>query len=415
MTSEVPFRRRAIRRFVANTLTTMPIGEYTDPSTEGLQFRVRAARGGLSRTWLFRFTWRSEWVRKTIGHHPATSLVEARETAQALRKRLSQGIDPRDALPRRRGSPEPSAQLSPQTHKPYSVEHLVAEYMDFHVRPSRKRPEQVLALLRKDVLSEWAGRDVRTITPREVIELLDKIVARGSRVVANRVAGILGQMFKLGIHRTLVEVSPVQLLYRPGGKERARDRTLSDKELTAFLADPRACTRYERLEHVILALLLTGQRRGELALARWRDVKLQDGTWIVPAENSKSGRAHTVPLSEWAVETFRALKRQGEGSPFVIPADPGGKLPIDPKQLTRSLAKCRARFKKAGIAPFTLHDLRRTCRTGLARLKVAPHIAERVLNHAQEKIAGTYDTHDYLDEKREALERWATHLATLKP
>lgn len=63
---------------------------------------------------------------------------------------------------------------------------------------------------------------------------------------------------------------------------------------------------------------------------------------------------------------------------------------------------------------FTLHDLRRTCRTGLARLKVAPHIAERVLNHAQEKIPGTYDVHDYLDEKREALEQWTAHLEALK-
>ena len=79
------------------------------------------------------------------------------------------------------------------------------------------------------------------------------------------------------------------------------------------------------------------------------------------------------------------------------------------------MAKCRQRFKPAGIAPFVLHDLRRTCRTGLARLKVPPHIAERVLNHAQDLIPGTYDVHDYMDEKREALERWARHLETLRP
>jgi integrase len=71
-------------------------------------------------------------------------------------------------------------------------------------------------------------------------------------------------------------------------------------------------------------------------------------------------------------------------------------------------------MQELGIAEFTLHDLRRTCRTGLARLKIAPHIAERVLNHAQEKIPGTYDTHDYLEEKREALDKWAAHLASLR-
>jgi integrase len=282
------------------------------------------------------------------------------------------------------------------------------------LRPARRRPEYAEAMLAKDVTPEWAGRDVRTIKPREVIALLDKIVARGSRVVANRVAGLLGQLFKFAVHRSLLEISPVQLLYRPGGREHPRERALSDDELRAFLRDPRACTRYERLEHVILVLLLTGQRRGELAAARWSEVDLETGKWEIPASNSKIGRAQTVPLSDWAAEEFKALKREAESSPHVLPDRPGGDAPIDAKQLTRSLAKCRARFKARGVDAFTLHDLRRTCRTGLARLKVAPHIAERVLGHAQERIPGTYDVHDYLEEKRAALEKWAAHLQELR-
>jgi integrase len=90
-----------------------------------------------------------------------------------------------------------------------------------------------------------------------------------------------------------------------------------------------------------------------------------------------------------------------------------GEGPLDAKQLTRSTAKCQNRFKERGISAFTLHDLRRTCRTGLSRLKVLSHIAERALNHAQERIPGTYDRYEYLQEKREALEKWVTHLASL--
>jgi integrase len=119
-----------------------------------------------------------------------------------------------------------------------------------------------------------------------------------------------------------------------------------------------------------------------------------------------------VPLSDWAVDEFRALKAEAERSPWVLPAI-GGDRPVDAKLLTRGVAKCVRRFKEAGIDAFTLHDLRRTCRTGLARLKVEPHIAERVLNHAQEKIPGTYDRHAYLDEKRAALDKWAAHLKEL--
>jgi integrase len=79
------------------------------------------------------------------------------------------------------------------------------------------------------------------------------------------------------------------------------------------------------------------------------------------------------------------------------------------------VARCQTTWKKKGVAAWTTHDLRRTFRTGLARLKLAPHIAERVLNHAQEKIPGTYDTHDYIDEKREALQLWSDHLEGLAP
>src|SRR5262249_33712118 len=151
------------------------------------------------------------------------------------------------------------------------------------------------------VVPEWAGRDARSIKPREVLALLDKIVDRGSPVMANRVAGLLGQLFKFGIHRQIVESTPGPLPYRPCGKEKARERALTDDELRAYLKDTTACTRYERLSHVITLLLLTGQRRGELALARWSDVDLKARTWSIPDVNAKAGRGHVLPLSNWAV------------------------------------------------------------------------------------------------------------------
>jgi hypothetical protein len=113
------------------------------------------------------------------------------------------------------------------------VAFLAAEFMRLHVSANRKSPSYVHAVPHWDVLPRWAKRDARTITPREVIELLDRIVARGSKVMANRTASILGQMFRFGIHRSLVEPSPVQLLYRPGGKEKSRRRVLSEEELRA--------------------------------------------------------------------------------------------------------------------------------------------------------------------------------------
>jgi integrase len=88
--------------------------------------------------------------------------------------------------------------------------------------------------------------------------------------------------------------------------------------------------------------------------------------------------------------------------------------PADPKYITRSVARCLKRFKRHGVAAFTPHDLRRTGRTGLAKLGVKLDIAARVLNHARERMQATYDLHEYVDEKREALGRWAKYLAQLR-
>jgi len=408
-------------RFTASHVATLPArpSPYTDPAQLGLQVLVREKRGGaITRSWVLRYKFKGQEKRFVIGHHPDTSLDWARGEARRLRELATQGIDPARARPKRRqgrATPAPSSAATASGAK-HSIEFLVSEFVERYLRPTRKRPEYAEAILAKDVLPEWKGRDARTIVPAEVIELLDKIVDRGSPVAANRTAALLSQLFKFAIHRRIiVAATPVQLLYRPGGNEKARERVLSDEELQAFLADPKKCTRFDRLAHVMLVLLLTGQRRGELAAAKWSDMDMKAGTWTIPDENAKGGRGHVVPLVDRAVEELRPLKIAAKRSKWVLPANGTGEHHIDPKQLTRSLAKCQKRFKEAGIAAFTLHDLRRTMRTGLGRLKVPPHVAELCLGHAQPGVVGVYDRGAYLEEKRAALEKWETHLKALQP
>jgi integrase len=150
-----------------------------------------------------------------------------------------------------------------------------------HVQRQRRRPEYVQRILNANVLPRWGGRDARTIKPREVIELLDEIADRAP-VMANRLAGILSQMFRFGIHRSIVETTPVQLLYRPGGKEKPRARVFSESELKAFLANLDDACRFQCLPHILRVLLLTLQRRSELALAEWREFNFTEKTWTVP-------------------------------------------------------------------------------------------------------------------------------------
>jgi integrase len=241
-------------------------------------------------------------------------------------------------------------------------------------------------------------------------------VDRGSRSIANDLATYLSQMFRFGIQRGLVDANPVQLLFRPGGEEKPRNRALSDGELGAMLAQlDDVFKRAPRTANAIRIALYTACRRGELAGARWSEFGLdvKEPEWRIPPERAKTGVEYIVPLVPAAVAEFKELKRAAGRSLYVLPAESGDGS-IDSKLITRSIARHLESLRKINVKDFVFHDLRRTCRTGLAQLKIPPHIAERCLNHAQPGIVATYDVHQYLDEKREAFTKWAAHLEAVK-
>lgn len=410
-------KTRSVARLTSTRAASLSVGDHTDPASRGLQLRVTAAARGAStrRAWLFRYKWGGATVRLALGTFPAMGLSEARAKAEENRDLLDRGIDPRRARPQKRGAPAPAAAVRPAADAGdrYTVRAFSTDFIEKHLRARQKRPAYAERIVATEILPQWGHRDLRSITAADVVALLDGIVDRGSPVMANRSATVVSQFFRFAIHRGLLTSTPVQLLYRPGGREVSRDRTLSDAEVTALLGCLDTVMRSARNAAAVRILLLTGQRRGELVLARWADVDLVACTWQIPAENSKTGIAHVVPLTAQAVAEFRTLRRLAGRSRFVMPREDGNG-PSAPLLLTRSISRCAATFQAAGVESFRLHDLRRTVRTGLAALGIAPHIAERVLNHAQGKIAGIYDRHDYIEEKREALTRWASHLDGLE-
>jgi len=151
-------------------------------------------------------------------------------------------------------------------------------------------------------------------------------------------------------------------------------------------------------------LLLTAVRRGEAAHMTWGEVDLDDALWIVPASRTKSGVPHEVPLSGMAVDLLKSLPRFAGGD-FVF-STTGGRSGIRNFDLYKTAIDARA----TGLVNWRFHDLRRTARTNLASLGVAPFIAELVLGHAQKGVHRVYDTHRYQAEKREALKQWANRL-----
>jgi len=436
-------------RLTGNAITGLKpreaLYEVTDPGSAGLKLRVMPSG---SKYWFFRFYWRNRRQRLALGQWPAVGLAEARARAQKAREMLDESIDPRKAgifkranaraesLPQH--APVPVSQVvstqlparaTPNVVKrptdlsddpdnvpkdTHSVLFLAHEFYHRHVvkERKRKRPAYVKRVLNADMLPQWRDRDARTITSREVIELLDKIVDRGSPVMANRTANILSQMFMYGIHRATVADSPVKLLYSPGGTEVPGGRALSELELKMFLLNCESVCRTRRCGHILMTLLLTMQRRQELALAKKTEFDLENRTWSIPDEHAKKGRGHVLPLSDWAVAEIRSLMSISRTSVYLLPRKNGLK-PINPMLITRSVERLVHRFQAVGIERFTPHDLRRTGRTGLASLGIEDEIAERVLNHQKKGMKRVYDRFAYFPQTRDAIEKWAKYLRDL--
>jgi integrase len=276
-------------------------------------------------------------------------------------------------------------------------------------------------IIAHDVLPSWRDRPIRGIGKHDVNELLDakasrrerarKGTAGGAAVQANRVLTRLKTLFGWAAANDLIDAAPsVGVLRR--GKERSRDRVLSDDEVVWFWrASERAGWPWSAIQKL---LLLTAQRESEVSGMYWSEVEKR--IWTIPRERTKSDRAHVVHLSELAAEIIGALPRLGT---LVFPTRTGSAISSFSRAKDRldSLMTAQKREAtgdpEAEIAGWVLHDLRRTATTVMAeQLKVAPHVADKILNHDSGSIRGVaaiYNRSAYIDERRAALEslgRW---------
>jgi len=230
---------------------------------------------------------------------------------------------------------------------------------------------------------------------------------------------LMKQLFDWAAAKDLLPASPMAGIERPGGEERPRKRVLSAEEIRTFWSKLDNADMAEPTKLALRILLITGQRRGEMTLAQWSDFDLDRKLWTIPIELLKSSHArrenpepHLVPLSPLALEILTKLKALTGNSTYVLPAYASSRrdAPYSEGVLTRAV---RQNLKHFGIAHFTPHDLRRTAASFMTKLKVPRLHVEKVLNHSTGDIAEVYDRHDYLPEKRAALERWAEHLQAI--
>jgi len=244
---------------------------------------------------------------------------------------------------------------------------------------------------------------VAEIGTAELNEIIDKLLPTPAECAATFTAA--RTIFRWLARRRSIERSPLENVPVPV-KTQPRARVLTDDELSAVW---HACNTLgninPELATIVKLLVLTGQRKGQIAKLRGEWIDRESKTVIWPAEQMKGNRQHTLPLAPTAMSILTSLPKTG----FLFRAR-GRSTPFN------GFSTCKAVFdERAKIAPWTLHDLRRTFSTGIARLGIAPHIKEMLLAHstAKDPVEAIYDLHTYEGEMREALEKWEAHLRAL--
>lgn len=395
---------------------------------ENRGLRVSCGKTG-AKTFIYRYKSPVDAKLKQIkiGRFPEVTLTEARGALRQYKQIRAEGRCPATEKKEKADKHERSVS---EVDSSFTVEDLVELYLvqriedrktkDGRLIPGARKPKgqaETRRTLHGDVVRVMGSREAASVTRQDVIDLIMEIVDRGANVQAGNVLRewSLAFEFALGLGKLPYNFVNPAFLAKSSLKQAAvrltserGKRALDDSELVRLLEWLPKSDFTQTIKQVLMLSLWTGCRTGELCAAEWKDVDLNNGTFRIA--DSKTGTDRTVQLPRQAVSFLKAL-RSVTGD-YLFPSQKT-KLPIQQKQLTEQAWRLRERGSMLNIDRWTPHDLRRTVRTGLSRLKCPSEVGEAVLGHARKGIEGTYDLHRYEDECREWLQKWADHLEAL--
>lgn len=363
---------------------------YWDTACPGFGVKVTPA-GRKVFVVLYRTGGAGSRLRKyTIGPYGRVTLHQARVSAQKV---FAARLEGRDLAAEKR-----AARKRMTVDR---VEDLLEAYITQHVSQNRSA-RGTSQMLRRE-LASWSSRSIHEICKRDVIEVIAAVEQRGASVAANKTLKAIKTFLRWCVGRAVLDHSPAEGIPLPT-KEVPRDRVLTDDELARVVIAARNIGG--PYGAIVELLALTGQRREEAARCVWEEIDFHSRTWTLPNLRTKNAKPHIVHLSDQAIAVLSQAKRQGK----LVFSVAGTHWFQDFSNAKRELDAL------SGVNGWRLHDLRRTCVSGMAGLGVAPHVADKILNHQSGSISGVaavYQRHQFLAERKEALERWGTHVAQI--
>jgi integrase len=382
-------------RLTKSAIDALPIAKsdvvYWDAGYPGFGVKV-TPKGRKVFIVLYRAGGAGSKLRKyTIGPYGRVTLHQARVAAHKV---FSAKLEGRDPAAEKRAARRRIAEDR--------VEDLLESFIAQRLAQNRSAGE-ISRLLRREVGKPWAGRSIHEISKRDVVEVVSAIEQRGAPVAANKTLKSLKTFLRWCVGRAVLDQSPAEGVPLPT-KEVARDRVLNDEELAQVVLTAREMDG--PYGGIVELLALTGQRREEVARMKWDELDLAKRVWTLPKSRTKNAKEHLVHLSEQSMAVLKQADRKG---PFIFSV-----LGTKPFQ---EFSKSKRRLDQlSGVTGWRLHDLRRTCVSGMARLGIAPHVADKILNHQAGTISGVaavYQRHEFLAERRQALDLWGAHVGVI--
>jgi integrase len=387
-----------------------------DPQVPGHGVRVMPS-GHKSYVLNTRYPGSSNPAPRSLGSYGVLALQQSREKARQWLSLIKRGIDPQVQEERERQG---------ALRKQRTTFTAVAEDFIKDKLPAERKAREVELEIRREFLPRWGKRPVTEITAQDVREVVKATKDRGAPYQAHNFLVLARRLFSWAIDQHVygLETSPCDRLKPKAiiGKKLLRKRVLDNDELRAFWrATARLGYPYGPLFRM---LALSGQRKSEVAEARWSEFDLARQLWTIPAERMKADAAHVVPLTDDVLAILKSLPRFKRGDHLfstTFGAQPvngfsKAKARLDRRMLRSWRAIARARGedrRKAEIEPFVIHDVRRTMRTGLSALPVPDLVRELVIGHTKPGLHKVYDQFSYIDEKRAALSAWEARLRSI--
>src|SRR4051794_32274897 len=364
-----------------------------DDAQRGLAVRVTATGG---KTYLAQYTIAGQKRRVPLGSCSAISLAKARQACEAVMGAKASGID---TAAERKAKADVERAAAACERLTLGV--LVGTWRDLHLAQRRERyAGEAVRALQYGFGRHW-DKPAESLDRAAIVRTLDGMARAGKLSIASRTAAYGRACYQWAIKRGTLSANPFAALPAIGAKAK-RERVLTDDELAAIWRAASAMAA--PFGPIVRLLILTGQRREEVAGMTWAELSDDLTTWTIGADRAKNGAPHRVPLAGPAREILRALPHVSE---LVIPGD-------RPPAPFSGWSKAKARLDaRCGVSGWVLHDLRRTMATNLQRLGVRLEVTEAVLNHisgSRAGIIGIYQRYDWADEKRAALDAWAAHL-----